>query len=122
MGKAAAKCVGGDFERRACEFRLLRYVPDAVRNEFVHIGVILREQTRTASAQRPGPARPEPITIRFTRDWRRVRCIDPAADTELLESLEEEIAALLLSDASGPAPPKPTRWPAARPPRWRRRP
>ena len=29
-------------ERRACEFRLLRYVPDAVRNEYVHIGVILR--------------------------------------------------------------------------------
>jgi len=27
----------------ACEFRLLRYVPDAVRNEYVHIGVILRE-------------------------------------------------------------------------------
>ncbi len=31
-------------ERRACEFQLLRYVPDAVRNEYVHIGVILREQ------------------------------------------------------------------------------
>ena len=30
--------------RRNCEFQLLRYVPDAVRNEFVHIGVILREQ------------------------------------------------------------------------------
>ncbi len=30
--------------RRICEFQLLRYVPDAVRNEYVHIGVILREQ------------------------------------------------------------------------------
>ena len=34
----------GGTERRACEFQLLRYVPDAVRNEYVHIGVILREQ------------------------------------------------------------------------------
>ena len=32
--------------RRACEFQLLRYVPNAVRNEYVHIGVILREQCR----------------------------------------------------------------------------
>ncbi len=31
-------------DRRTCEFQLLRYVPDAVRNEYVHIGVILREQ------------------------------------------------------------------------------
>ena len=30
--------------RRNCEFQLLRYVPDAVRNEYVHIGVILREE------------------------------------------------------------------------------
>ena len=34
-------------QRRACEFRLLRYVPDAVRNECVHIGVILREAAAT---------------------------------------------------------------------------
>ncbi len=33
----------GGGERRRCEFQLLRYVPDAVRNEYVHIGVILRE-------------------------------------------------------------------------------
>ena len=37
-------------QRRACEFRLLRYVPDAVRNEYVHIGVILRER---AAGNRP---------------------------------------------------------------------
>ena len=60
-------------ERRACEFRLLRYVPDAVRNEYVHIGVILREQGSR-----------EPAEVRFTHDWRRVRCLDPEADTALL--------------------------------------
>jgi hypothetical protein len=67
-------------QRRACEFQLLRYVPDAVRNEFVHIGVILREQGSREGAQ-----------VRFTRDWRRVRCLDPEADTALLESMESEL-------------------------------
>ena len=74
-------------QRRACEFRLLRYVPDAVRNEYVHIGVILRE----AAAADAGPARPEPALVRFTRDWRRVRCLDPEADTALLEGMESEL-------------------------------
>jgi hypothetical protein len=70
-------------ERRACEFQLLRYVPDAVRNEYVHIGVILREPAAADS-----PARTE---VRFTRDWRRVRCLDPDADTALLEGMESEL-------------------------------
>lgn len=68
-------------QRRACEFRLLRYVPNPVRNEFVHIGVVLR----TAE---PGSNLTE---IRFTRDWRRVRCLDPHADTELLEAVEGDL-------------------------------
>jgi hypothetical protein len=67
-------------ERRMCEFQLLRYVPDAVRNEYVHIGVILREQGSQ-----------EPVQVRFTRDWRRVRCLDPEADTALLEGMESEL-------------------------------
>jgi hypothetical protein len=67
-------------QRRNCEFQLLRYVPDAVRNEFVHIGVILRE-----------PGGGEPVQVRFTRDWRRVRCLDPEADTAVLEGMESEL-------------------------------
>jgi hypothetical protein len=65
--------------RRTCEFQLLRYVPDAVRNEGVHIGVILREQGSPYAE------------VRFTRDWRRVRCLDPDADTALLEGMESEL-------------------------------
>src|SRR5580698_8516313 len=61
--------MGMEDGRRACEFQLLKYVPDPVRNEYVHIGVILREQGS------PG------AEVRFTRDWRRVRCLDPDADT-----------------------------------------
>ena len=67
-------------QRRACEFQLLRYVPDAVRNEYVHIGVILREQ-----------GSPDAAEVRFTRDWRRVRCMDPDVDTALLEGMESEL-------------------------------
>jgi hypothetical protein len=29
--------------------------------------------------------------VRFTRDWRRVRCLDPEADLEMLEGFEREL-------------------------------
>lgn len=80
-------------ELRPCEFQLLRYVPDAVRNEFVHIGVILREP---AAADRPGRTE-----VRFTRDWRRVRCLDPDADTSLLEGMESELRRRLTDEPEG---------------------
>jgi len=66
-------------ERINCEFCLLRYVPDAVRNEYVHIGIILREQESRR------------VEVRFTRDWRRVRCLDPDVDTALLEGMESDL-------------------------------
>jgi hypothetical protein len=75
--------------RRNCAFQLLRYVPDPVRNEFVYIGALLREEGG-------GPAQ-----IRFTRDWRRVRCLDPEADTALLEDLESELRRRLSDDPDG---------------------
>ena len=67
-------------DRRRCEFQLLSYVPDPVRNEGVHIGVILRDQDS-----------PDAAEVRFTRDWRRVRCLDPEADTAMLEGMESEL-------------------------------
>lgn len=66
-------------ERLPCEFALIRYVPDPVKGEFANIGVVLRAVNGGAA-------------VRFTRDWGRVRCLDPDADTEMLESLEAEIA------------------------------
>jgi Protein of unknown function (DUF3037) len=65
-------------ERKQCEFQLIRYVPDPVKNEFVNIGVLLRASGQSA--------------LRFTRDWGRVRCLDPDADTQMLEALEIEVA------------------------------
>jgi hypothetical protein len=87
--------MNSDSQRRSCEFRLLRYVPDAVRNEYVHIGVILREQGSRDAAP------PEPILVRFTRDWRRVRCLDPDADTALLEGMESELRRRFMAEPDG---------------------
>ena len=66
-------------EFRQCEFFLLRYVPDAVKDEFVNVGVVLRS------------ADGDFADARFTREFSRVRCLDPTADIEVLEALEEEV-------------------------------
>ena len=79
-------------ERKQCEFFLIRYVPDAVRNEFINIGILLR-----GSGQEQ--------MLRFTRDWARVRCVDPDADTAMLEALEGELRGRLLeSEQAGVRP------------------
>ena len=69
-------------ERIACEFLLIRYVPDVVKGEFTNIGVVVREV-----------ARPDSILIRFTRNWSRARALDRDLDTELLDRLEAELSA-----------------------------
>ena len=83
-----------DHQRHTCEFQLLRYVPDPVRNEFVHVGVLLREVN-------PGGAGEAAMELRFTRDWRRVRCLDPDADTSVLEGMETELRSRLGNDHDG---------------------
>src|SRR5579875_1882708 len=80
----------------ACTFSLVRYVPDPVKNEFVNIGVVLR----TAEAAEGAAASAQ---VRFTRDWARVRCVDPDADTDMLEALETEMRRRLAPEGDGPA-------------------
>lgn len=65
-------------ELEKCSFFLLRYVPDAVKNEFVNVGLVLLPQAGGAE-------------LRFTRDWSRVKCLDPQADLEVLEALEADL-------------------------------
>ena len=63
---------------RQLEFFLLRYVPDAVKDEFVNIGVVMREvETDGAGFS----------AVKITEDWSRVRCLDPEADLEVLAGL-----------------------------------
>jgi len=71
---------------KQCEFFLLRYVPDAVKEEFVNIGVVLVE---------PGANGAGFADVRFTHDWQRLKCLDPAVDVEMLAAVEEDLRARL---------------------------
>jgi Protein of unknown function (DUF3037) len=66
-----------------CEFFLLRYVPDLVKDEFVNIGLVLSE-SKTNFAD-----------VRFTTDWSRARCLNVEADIEILEAVHSDIRKLL---------------------------
>lgn len=77
-------------DQKQCEFFLLRYVPDAVKNEFVNIGLVLWQPELSGGGF---------AEVRFTRDWRRVRCLDPDADVEVLGALEDAIRGQLQSAA-----------------------
>ena len=68
----------------------MRYVPDPVKNEFINIGVLLRDAGDPAST-----------TVRFTRDWKRVRCLDPDADVAMLEGLETDLRLRLAAQGDG---------------------
>jgi hypothetical protein len=57
----------------------MRYVPDPFKNEFINIGVLLLGRNHEFAG------------VRFTRDWARVRCLDPQADVDILASLESDI-------------------------------
>ncbi len=72
-----------------CDFFLLRYVPDVVKQEFINVGVVMLEEGDDGFTE-----------VRFTRDWRRVRCLDPEVDIELLQSYEDELRRLLQSRAA----------------------
>lgn len=73
-------------EKQNCQFFLLRYVPDAVKNEFVNFGLVLLP-----------PA--APAEMRFAKDWSRVRGLDPQADLEALEALEDDLRGLMRETA-----------------------
>lgn len=65
----------------------MRYVPDPFKNEFVNIGVVLLARDLEFTG------------VRFTRDWGRVRCVDPQADIDILEALEADIGEQLRGGA-----------------------
>jgi len=71
------------FER--CQFFLLRYTPNLIRNESVNIGVFFYH-----------PAERE-LQVRLTDNFRRVKRLHPWADVELLARLEADFAAQIES-------------------------
>jgi len=60
-------------------FYTVRFTPYLGSDEFVNIGVIAYD-----------PARNE-FAVAFTRDWRRVLCLDPDADVDRLARLEKSL-------------------------------
>jgi hypothetical protein len=73
-------------EKRKLEYFLLRYVPNAVREEFVNIGLVMTE----AGGDGGGFA-----GVHFTKDWRRATCLDPGIDVEMLEAVGRDVHARL---------------------------
>src|SRR6478672_3459170 len=65
-------------EKVQCRFFILRYSPDAVKNEFINVGLVLLPPAGGAQ-------------VRFTRDWSCVLCLDPDADVEMLQALESDL-------------------------------
>jgi len=68
---------------RQCEFFVIRYVPDIVKGEWTNIGVVVLEAESGFA------------DVRFTRDWRRAKCLDATFNAELFEALEADIRARL---------------------------
>lgn len=69
-------------EKRKLEFFLLRYVPDAVKGEFVNFGLVFIETSSVGAGF---------ADVRFTQDWRRLLCLDPKADLDVLQAIERDI-------------------------------
>jgi len=69
-------------EKRKIEFFLLRYVPDAVKGEFVNFGLVAIEN---------GEGGARLADVRFMKDRSRLRCLDPQVDLDVLTKLQEEI-------------------------------
>lgn len=69
-------------EKRKLEFFLLRYVPDAVKGEFVNFGLVAIGGGLNGAVL---------ADVRFTKDSSRLLCLDPQADLDVLEKLQDEL-------------------------------
>ncbi|HUK26428.1 MAG TPA: DUF3037 domain-containing protein [Terriglobales bacterium] len=64
------------------EFFLLRYVPDAVKGEFVNIGFMLHEA---------GASETKTSLVTITDDWKRAKCMNPDLDLEVLSGIGPQL-------------------------------
>src|SRR5512146_2899352 len=78
--------------QRQCEFFLVRYMPDPVKEEFVNVGVAL------STLDSAGPTF---CDVLFTRSWSRAKCLDPDLDPEEIQGLEQQIRDALWNSTSG---------------------
>jgi len=66
-------------EKRQLELFLVRFLPHALRDDFVTVGLLLLEKDGGFA------------DLRFTRDWRMLQCVAPEVETEWFEVVENEI-------------------------------
>ena len=71
-------------EKQKLELFLLRYLPNAIRGEFVNFAAVV---------VKPGG---EVAGVRFTQDWRRIQCLFPDTDIENLQSMQAHLQHELL--------------------------
>lgn len=69
-------------EERACAYRVLRYTPNLVRDEWVNIGVLLFD---------PGSGERRLRLIEDQDEFNRVRRLHPGADEALLRKLRDDL-------------------------------
>ena len=72
-------------EKRQLELYLLRFLPHALRDDFVTVGLLLVESDGGFAE------------VRFTRDWRMLQCVAPDVELEWFEIVESEIRGRLAS-------------------------
>jgi len=65
--------------KRQLELYLLRFLPHALRDDFVTVGVLLLESDGGFAE------------VRLTRDWRMLQCLAPDVDSEWFTMMESEI-------------------------------
>ncbi len=70
-------------ERRQLELYLLRFLPHVLREDFVTVGLLLRESDGGFA------------DVRMTHDWKMLQCVAPDVETEWFEVVEQEIRARL---------------------------
>lgn len=73
-------------QEQAFAYHLLRYTPNAARDEYLNVGVVLHD---------PRASRVELRLIENDSEFARLRRIHPSADMDLVRGLEEELRAQL---------------------------
>ena len=66
-------------EKRQLDLYLLRFLPHALRDDFVTVGVLLLESDGGFAE------------VRVTRDWKMLQCVAPEVELEWFEMVESEI-------------------------------
>ena len=66
-------------KKRQLELYLLRFLPHALRDDFVTVGLLLLESDGGFAE------------VQFTRDWRMLQCVAPDVELEWFEMVESEI-------------------------------